>query len=804
MRTIHSLVFAALPLLAQAQFTVVPFGPSTIEIDTRHGSGNRFEFTVTNNASALDYITIQRASVLSAGQPVFGVPSPEYGVSIPPGESARMWFRWDLIGRISPGTYSAAVPFKSERSGATVTRTITFIVRAPAGDARSPVTGTVRTKDASPLPAVTLTLHDRSTGAEDQNPNLVVSSQGAFNFSLLPGDYTLSVEAPGYQLYTEYFSVPSQPISISLTPLANPVNSAAVTAKTAQVASSIWTMRASADASVAATAPMGSTNPSAFHTFRLGVESWSGPFPGLNPARAGTVSQFQATDCDVTVSADGQRVAGMDYNGRVYFYNFQTGTAVWSTDRAQDRNPLYPGNSPLGQGFFTCGAVAISPDGTRVAAGGSNGTLALFDAASGNLLWTRAYSAEIRALRFTPDGAGLAVGAGDWKFRLLAAATGQPRWEAENHFWPLFFVGMDEGGTLIGSGGKEAEFRLWDAATGALRWRKQFPAGAFVSGAAIFPEADRVFVSDWSFGVRAYDIAGNELWFRRINNAGFAATPDGQFLLTAGYGTTNSRLPAVYLMNANGTVLWEHRPDTANTCKVQAPFASDFLKSMALARTATGLRAVVACVGGGVFHYEIPLATPAPAIAPGGVVNAASFAPNLAPGAIATIFGENLTASVRVGTAPAPVYAATARQLNVLIPPALSPGPTSIVVESPGGNSSPYPVTLSTDAPGIFFDAASGIGAILVAGSGLTTAQRPAVPGEFLEIYCTGLTAAEPQVTIAGRVSPVTYSGQTPVLGLYQVNVQLPVGTPAGVQPVQLTVLSGAVSNSESIRVAGN
>jgi len=72
--------------------------------------------------------------------------------------------------------------------------------------------------------------------------------------------------------------------------------------------------------------------------------------------------------------------------------------------------------------------------------------------------------------------------------------------------------------------------------------------------------------------------------------------------------------------------------------------------------------------------------------------------------------------------------------------------------------------------------------------------SRPAKPGEFLSIYCTGLgdvnnqpvlgsaspsnplasTLATPVVTIGGQTAQVLFSGLAPgFVGLYQVNVKV-------------------------------
>lgn len=205
----------------------------------------------------------------------------------------------------------------------------------------------------------------------------------------------------------------------------------------------------------------------------------------------------------------------------------------------------------------------------------------------------------------------------------------------------------------------------------------------------------------------------------------------------------------------------------------------------------------------------------APAIA--AAVNAATFATGLAPGSLATIFGANLAggvsasaglplpdalAGVRVllNGAAVPLLYVSDTQVNFLVPSGQPEGPVQLAVESAAGTTAPIAAQVGPVAPGIFFDTASGYGAIL---------HRD---GGYIEIYCTGLgpvaargdgllwTTLTPQVSIAGLPAAVTFSGMAPGFpGLYQVNAQVPAGTPSGAQVLSIA-LGGSRSNE--VRVA--
>ncbi len=119
------------------------------------------------------------------------------------------------------------------------------------------------------------------------------------------------------------------------------------------------------------------------------------------------------------------------------------------------------------------------------------------------------------------------------------------------------------------------------------------------------------------------------------------------------------------------------------------------------------------------------------------------------------------------------------------------------------GSSVAMRVQVEEFAPGIFFDSTSGFGAILIAGTATTTQVRPAFPGDYLEIYCTGLgiSGGEVKVQIANTDARVVYTGQTAIPGLYQVNVQVPADTPVGALPLSLSI-NGVVSNTVKVLVS--
>jgi len=232
----------------------------------------------------------------------------------------------------------------------------------------------------------------------------------------------------------------------------------------------------------------------------------------------------------------------------------------------------------------------------------------------------------------------------------------------------------------------------------------------------------------------------------------------------------------------------------------------------------------------------------APFINPVEIWNAASFAPisnSVAPGEYLSIFGTGLSTTttpapslplttnlggvqVMVNGVAAPLGYVSPTQINLVVPFGTSGAFATFQVFTNNKPSNQVTVYTNASAPGVFSltsnggSFAPGIGpaAVTHADGSLVTQSSPAVAGETLVLYLTGLGAVSPTVPdgAAAPSNPLSYATDLAIgvdiqdqngniysstnlpfaglapgfAGLYQINFVVPSGVPTGLQWVNV------------------
>jgi uncharacterized protein (TIGR03437 family) len=221
--------------------------------------------------------------------------------------------------------------------------------------------------------------------------------------------------------------------------------------------------------------------------------------------------------------------------------------------------------------------------------------------------------------------------------------------------------------------------------------------------------------------------------------------------------------------------------------------------------------------------------TSAPYIYPTGIVNAGGYVPftaEFAPGEYISIFGANLATTtatdptlptslagvqVLVNGVPTAVRYVSPGQINAVFPLGNDTSIASIQVVNSLGTSNTVSNYVGQTQPGIF-NGATSAPAVFHSDNTIVSPSNPAVAGEELQIYLTGLGPLDSSgnaaylsylsVNLGGVTAPIDYAGIEPGTPLavgagYQMNVTVPSGTGPGM--IYLDVGGPGTYNGETL-----
>jgi WD40 repeat protein/sterol desaturase/sphingolipid hydroxylase (fatty acid hydroxylase superfamily) len=181
-------------------------------------------------------------------------------------------------------------------------------------------------------------------------------------------------------------------------------------------------------------------------------------------------------------------------------------------------------------------SVAISDGGECVASAGADGTVKLWDGATGQV--KRTLVGHIRAVHsvgISADGRRLVSGSYDRTLKVWDAQTGQATRTLPGHGGAVLSVGISADGQHLVSGSADFTVKLWDAATGREEQTLPGPPGAILS-VGVSADGRRVVAAQGRLA-KVWDAqTGREEWtLSRHTDLVYsvAISPDGLHIVTA-------------------------------------------------------------------------------------------------------------------------------------------------------------------------------------------------------------------------------------------------------------------------------
>lgn len=446
------------------------------------------------------------------------------------------------------------------------------------------------------------------------------------------------------------------------------------------------------------------------------------------------------------------------------------------------------------------------------------------------------------ALPQTAAGAKAAWSAAD--FELTAASTAQVRTafismslDGAGNLGSLTLTGHAanfNGGAVTSQAITGGTYSMNSDGSGAITF--PLPSGGSV-GAMLSPTPRTLYISQSGNVLLAGTPGAHDLFIAVRNSTAAVSLTSGQRFWNAGIrvdssGSSDSYTGSQTLIAGDSSFVASRRLHQSATSPLNVTAASVY--TLAADGTGSNGPAKIAVEGSMVSAsngnqldptgYEIAFGITIPKVSatgvfinPQGIVNAASNAPAgdaISPGEFIAIYGSGLSAAtvqaqalpfptslggvtVSINGMLAPIYFAAPGQIDCIVPYGVTGQTATISVANGAATSNSVTVILAPTSPGVFSVDGSGTGdgSITHANGALVNAASPAVKGETVQMYVSGLgsltthvpdgsgatainNATTPlSIYVAGVQVPIAsilYQGLTVDAGLYQINFVVP------------------------------
>ena len=268
---------------------------------------------------------------------------------------------------------------------------------------------------------------------------------------------------------------------------------------------------------------------------------------------------------DLCWSPDGQLIASISEDKTAHIWNTKTGAIVQTYRDARKRAM----------------ALAWSPDGSLLASGYAGDkrnpeTLQVIQALSGQQVfayvsnagfWNTQSDKTIFAVAWSPDGTRLACGGGEYKIDIFDTRLWKQQISYKGHHSAVYAVAWSPDGRQIISTGADDAMHLWDAMNGK-NVATYFKHTSIVSGVAWSPNGQRIVSVSYDKTAQVWNaVTGTSLTTYRNHSdriQSVAWSPDGTRI------ATGARDGSVHLWDANrGTTLltWNGHTDSVKVVR---------------------------------------------------------------------------------------------------------------------------------------------------------------------------------------------------------------------------------------------
>jgi WD40 repeat protein len=181
-------------------------------------------------------------------------------------------------------------------------------------------------------------------------------------------------------------------------------------------------------------------------------------------------------------------------------------------------------------------AVAYTRDGKRLATGGHDTTVRIWDTATGReIACLRGHTQSVRGVAWSPDGGRLATASADGTARIWDATTGQELHRLCGPGAPVTAVAWRPDGARLATTGHDLRFHVWDTDTGREVIGPKL-GGSWGLAVAWSPDGKRLAAGTWGRGAVVDGETGTILIsLKELGNGvtGVSWSPSGERLATA-------------------------------------------------------------------------------------------------------------------------------------------------------------------------------------------------------------------------------------------------------------------------------